>query len=384
MSSLPAPDMQVAQRGDEAMRTVLAARGSTPPELLFFLANDPAPTVRVAVAANGASPPLADRLLATDVDPRVRRVLARKIAAMAPGLDPDAQDRLRRQAWDTLCLLVEDQVVGVRAAIAEIVAEMPDAPRALILRLAGDTAMPVAEPVLRLSTVLTQDDLLTLVASPPVPETLCAIARRPGLGEALSDAIVRTSQSPAIADLLSNPSAAIREATLDALVLQAAENEDWHEALVHRPRLPPRTARALADIVADVLMRELAARPDLPPNLADELHRRVLQRVGTEGEQTSDETLFIEAALRGDTEHCTQILARRTGLQNAVIGQAIVLRGAKALVSLCWRAGLSPAAARAAQNGLVDRAPDEVLPTKTDWPLGQDEMRWQVDLLRGH
>ena len=40
---------------------------------------------------------------------------------------------------------------------------MPDAPRDLILRLARDAAMEVAEPVIRFSPLLTEDDLLALI-----------------------------------------------------------------------------------------------------------------------------------------------------------------------------------------------------------------------------
>src|SRR5689334_10597611 len=119
---------------------------------------------------------------------------------------------------------------------------MPNAPKKLILRLARDTSMSVAEPVIRLSPLLTSEDLLALLASVPCAETVSAIARRPNLTEAVSDAIATRADTEAIRALLANRSALIREVTLDSLIAQAARYAEWHEPLVHRPALPARAA----------------------------------------------------------------------------------------------------------------------------------------------
>lgn len=214
---------RVAGEGAEPDRAALAGGPGTPPELLYYLAGDAAFAVRAAVAANAGTPPQADRVLATDEDPRIRAILGRKGAGLAPSLGGGAQDRLRRLAWETLCRLAEDAAAVVRAMIAEEVKAMPDAPRDLVLRLARDTAMAVAEPVIRFSPVLTEADLLALVLGPPVPETVTAVARRPGLSEAVADAIAAAGDPEAVAALLGNPGAALREATLDALIAGAAE-----------------------------------------------------------------------------------------------------------------------------------------------------------------
>lgn len=375
-------DQVVAKCGDEMARTVLAARQTAAPELLFFLANDPAATVRVAVAANSSTPPLADRLLASDADPRVRRVLARKIAAMAPGLSPDAQDRLGRQAWITLSILISDEAESVRAAISEVVADMADAPRTLVLALARDAAMPVAEPILQLSALLTDDDLLALIAEPPVLATLTAIARRPGLSELLSDAIVGTARDPAIAALLANPSARIREATLDTLIHRAADHSDWHASLVRRPDLPPRIVRALSMIVTTELLRSLAHRSGLSADLVDELRFRLEER--NDAGAGSNETAFLRAAMRGDGPECAELLARHTGLSMRSVDRELRMRNTKAIVSLCWQAGWSPTTAAAVQSRLTEELPGGAGRNGDEWPLGLEEMRWQIELLRSY
>ena len=384
------PDYETAKRlardGAVADRAALAALPGAAPELLYFLAADGAALVRAAVAANPAAPAQADRLLAADADPAVRAELGRKLAPQAPGLAA-ARDRLGEIGWQTLCGLAQDAAERVRAVIAEELKSLPDAPRELILRLAGDAAMEVAEPVIRLSPLLTEADLLALVASPPVPATVTAIARRPGIGERLCDAIASTADAAAITALLDNASATIRESTLDALIIQAATRVTWQEALVRRPALPPRALRALALCVAGHLLDRLAARPDLDPGLAGTLRRRVEERLAREAQGDLAEPLpeqaFEAAAMRGDKAAMARLLAAHAAVPLAAVEQAARLRSGKGLVSLCWQAGFRMRSALLAQSVLGQLAPGSVLlPTAAgDWPLSGDEMVWQIELL---
>ncbi|MBV1799052.1 DUF2336 domain-containing protein [Siccirubricoccus sp. G192] len=385
----------IAQAGGEAERVALACLPDAAPEILYFLAGAPEVMVRAAVAANVATPAQADRLLAADAEPRVRAVLGRKLAQLAPALAAAQQDRLRQLAWSTLCDLAADTAVMVRAVIAEELQAMPDAPRELILRLASDAAMEVAEPVIRFSPQLTEADLLALVAAPPVPETVAAVARRPRLSEALSDAIVAAADPGIVGLLLENPSAAIRESTLDALIANAAAHTAWQESLVRRPCLPPHAARNLAVCIADHLLGALAARPDLDPGLAQALRQRVAQRlaVPSTGNPAAlpargaplmpPEQAFEDAGLRGDREGMTRLLAEAAGLPASLVEQAIRLRSAKGLVSLCWKAGFSPRCAMLAQTALGHLAPGNALGAAEHggWPLSPEEMRWQIELL---
>lgn len=398
---------RIVRSGTAEERAVLARRADMAPELLFYLAADRDGEVRLAVAANDATPAQANRLLADDGDERVRAALARKIAALAPTLDPASQDRLQRLTLETLQRLVEDTATSVRAAIAEVVKDMPDAPRELILRLAHDVEIPVSGPVLEFSPLLTTDDLLGLIEQPPNPEALSAIARRPHLNETASDAIAATASSPAIVSLLRNPSAQIREATLDSLIAQAADHVEWHEPLVRRPKLSPRAARALSAIVADHLVRALAARPDLDQATIEFLRRQTVTRLAWRApdvavhrsdhpqpaeamakvaEMTTrgmlDDTTLLAAASRGEARLVAAILARAASLPLAVVDRAATLRSAKGLVSLCWKGGFSPKVLEAVQ-GLLGRLPPSgmLLGDGEAWPLSEEEMRWQLAFL---
>jgi uncharacterized protein (DUF2336 family) len=356
---------RLAQDGAEVERRAVATLPDTPPELLYYLAGDGSAAVRSAVAGNAAAPAQADRLLAGDADPAVRAMLGRKLAPRAAAL-AIAEDKLGAIAWQALCSLAEDTAVHVRAVIAEELKAMPDAPHDLILRLAGDVAMDVAEPVIRLSPMLSEEDLLALVAAPPVPDTLSAVARRPALSECLSDAIAASADEAAIGALLANPSAAIREQTLDGLILQAATRIRWQESLVRRPSLPPRAQRALALCVAGHLLQ-------------DRVEARLLEGAA----EPPAGARFEAAALRGDHAAMARLLAQEASVTLQLVEQAVRLRSARALVSLCWQAGFGLRCAMLAQSVLGQLAPGAALVPGPDggWPLSTAEMLWQIDLL---
>jgi hypothetical protein len=390
----------------EAARVRLGASVATPPDVLHDLADDGSVMVRAALALNPAAPHQANRALAQDGDERVRILLARKLAMLAPNLSSADQSRLQRETWEMLSTLVADEAVRVRAAIADVVKDMANAPRALIVRLAHDVALSVSEPVIRLSPLLTPGDLLALLAEAPDPSISLAVARRPQLDEAVSDAIAASADSTTIHALLANPSAQIREATLDALIARSVQHAEWHEPLVHRPTLPPRAARLLSEIVATHLLAILAARADLAPVLADELRTRLAARlsepsatpsphIDTTPEQALTqaravagrgqlgEEAILEAARRGEARYATALLAVAARLPVAVVDRASALRSAKGLVSLAWKAGFTMRAAGALQSLLARLSPEASLTAgpSGSFPLAIEEMRWQLEFL---
>ncbi|SHJ65204.1 hypothetical protein SAMN02745194_03062 [Roseomonas rosea] len=369
------------RRMDDAARARLAERADTPPEMLFFLANDPATAVRAAIAANAATPPLADQVLARDSEPGVRRVLARKLASLAPLLDPDSADRHRRATWEALRLLVEDEVVAVRSAVTELVAEHADVPRPLILRLARDVAMAVAEPVLRGSPLLDEEDLLALIADPPVSETLCAIARRPHLPERPSDAIAARAEEQPVAALLANATARLRDATLLAIAAGAADYPGWQSALARRPALSKVVVGALRDLLADEALRLLLARRDLDPAAWEALHQGGVTPSGLAPEQGGlDEESFVAAARKGYRAECARVLAALSGLPAGVVTRAVEAREAPVLVALCWKAGLTARAATLAQMRLAGSKPEELLTLPGgEWTMQPEAMQALVD-----
>jgi uncharacterized protein (DUF2336 family) len=387
----------------DATRVRLSSNQTTPPSVLHALARDPNVTVRAAVAMNPACPRQTEQQLAADPDERVRALLARRLAGLIPMLEPAEREQLAQHANSTLARLVEDEAVRVRAAIADVVKNMPEAPRELILRLAHDTAVNVSEPVIRLSPQLTDADLLALLSDAPTAATATMVARRAGLSETLSDAIAASADDTAITALLQNPSAAIREQTLDSLIARAAAHVEWHEPLVRRPHLSARAARALADIVADNLLEVLSRRADLPPAVLGELRWRLIGRLGMAVKPTEDpspedalaeayamlaeqrltEEALLTAAQQGNRNRCAAMLAVAAGVPLTSVNRAALLRSARGIVSLLWKAGFSMRVAAPVQMLLARLPPNAVLNRRNanDFPLGVAEMRWQIDFL---
>lgn len=385
--------------GTEAERVRLGSGAHTPASVLTGLACDPAVTVRAAVAMNPACPPHLDHAISRDADERVRILLARKLA---PALSGTERARACGQVRETLDALAADTALRVRVVIADGAKAMPDAPRELILRLARDTALPVCDPVVRLSPLLTDADLLALLAAPPHPSTASSVASRPGLSATVADAVAAGADGVAIRALLCNHSAAIREATLDALIEQAASHRDWHAPLVRRPLLTPRATQALAGFVAAQLIEVLMQRADLDPAAVADLRRRMTAglRPGAappvDGEEALlaslrqldaagalNEAALIDAARAGDLRRVAAALSVASGLTLAAVDRAAALRNARGLISLAWKAGFGMRAAMVAQAALGRLGPGAIIPAGPDgaFPLTDDEMQWQLEVL---
>ncbi len=386
-------------------RVKLAASPATPAGLLAGLAADDAVTVRAAVALNPSLPLASQQQLAADADGRVRLLLARKLANALPGLSGPSQAEIRDRTLAILSGLVRDETIRIRQVIAAALAALPDVPREAVIALAQDGAIPVSEPVLRLSPLLSAEDLLGLLADPPHSLTAAAIACRANLPEAVADAIAATADSPAIRALLANPSAAIRESTLDSLIARAPAEPDWHAPLVHRPCLPDHAARALSEIVAAHLLGELAARPGLPAALIASIRQRLDGAAAaarpvaaqTDGHLVAearrldergvlDEAQMLAALRAGEHSRACVLLAVAAAVPLSVVQRAASLRSAKGLASLVWKAGFSARAAAPVQTAIGKIAPSALLAATPSgaFPLTPDEMRWQLDFLSGN
>jgi len=378
---------------DEAARVRLGAQPDAKPEMLHALTDDASVTVRAALAMNPAADAETNAALARDGDERVRILLARKLSLLAPALSAAAQTRLRRETLATLTALARDAAERVRAAIAEAVKDLPDAPRDIIMRLAHDEAVSVCEPIIRFSPLMTDADLLALVAAAPSSGTRMAVARRPAIAAAVSDALAAGGTDDVILALLVNETAQIREATIDALVERSVDHPRWHDPLVRRPGLSERSVAALSGIVADHLLEILASRGDLAAPLAESLRERVTARLTTRPAAAPDavsvskpkEAELLAVARQGDAGKVAVLLAAAADVPLPVVRRAASLRSAKGLVSIAWKAGFSMQTAYALQIVLARLAPGTTLRAGpgNSFPLTVQEMCWQLKFLSG-
>jgi len=399
---------EMARDTDVAVRRELAGREDLKPEILYYLAEDTDPGVRRVIAANSAAPRHADLLLAADADHEVRVGLAEKIALLAPGLSYNEQDKIRRMTYEALEILARDQVTKVRQIIAETLKDVADAPAEVIRNLARDAELVVSAPILEYSPVLTTEDLLEIIANDPLHGALSAVSRRRDLGNAVSDAIIRTDNIEIIAELLGNKSAQIREETLDKLIDAAADIDPWHEPLVRRPQLPSGAAPRLARFVAENLLGTLMARQDLDSDVAEEVRNIVNRRLAESVDDIGDDRVAenipddqldkagkmkkagtlsedaINSALQSaDFDFAAAALVQLSGLAPATVMKAVSDRNAKGIVAIAWKAGLPPWIVEQLQLRLCHIPREDVLltPEGADYPLTEEEMNWQLEFM---
>jgi uncharacterized protein (DUF2336 family) len=397
-----------------AERRAVARHTAARPEILYYLTGDSDSEVRASVAANESTPVQADLILARDRDARVRIDLAEKIARLTPGLSAEQHDRLRDMTYEVLEILVRDQVTRVREIIATVLKDVANAPPHVIRRLARDSEIVVAGPVLQFSPVLTDEDLLEIIRSAPISGALAAIARRADVASPVADAIGDGPDVQAITALLENPSAQIREETLDRLVDRAPHVSAWHRPLVARPWLSASAAKKLARFVAQSLLQLLTERPDLDPETAREVKAAVLERIDAAPDRdpreaflpaktqaksaiadalararalkaagTLDEATVL-AALGSDRTFVRAALAALGDLPMEVVDRVLAAHSAKGVTALAWRCRLSMHAAVKIQIQLGQIAPGAALrSSEGGYPLSEEAMRWQLEFFGG-
>jgi len=389
---------QLEKRAREAQHE-LASLTDAGDDVLDFLAREGAPATRRAVAANIATPALTNRHLAEDGDDDVRAELAQKIGRLMPTLSKREAEHIRALTIETLERLAADQVPRVRAVLAEEIKRLDNVPHHIIQALARDAEAIVAVPIIEYSPLLSDADLMEIIAEGKVHGVLEAVARRRPLSAQVSDAVVSSLDIPAVAALLANPSAAVRDRTLDAIIDQAERISVWQNALAVRTDLSVRAIRRLATFVSTELIEQLAARHGLDAETQAHLNRQMRLRLDeAEGEQPAPMTAaqddvdaaaetgtlndaFVEAAAEsGKREVVILALAKLARLSAATVRRMLLTRSAKPITALVWRAGLTMRVAFKIQRFIMKLPADELLPARngTRYPLTDDEMRWHL------
>ena len=389
----------VLESREQAAQRELAGRADAEPEMLYYLAANGDQATRSAVAANAATPAKADRILADDVDPSVRQELARKIGRLLPDLLVSEREHVCELTLETLQKLADDQVPRVRAILAEEIAGLECVPKDVILKLARDAEETVSVPVLEYSPLLSDADLLELIATARAQSALAAVARRRGVSEAVSDAIVASLDIPAVAALLANPNARIREDTIEKIIDHAESIESWHGPLTMRTDLSLRALRRVAGFVGAALVEQLSERHGLDDETQAHINRCLRQRLERDDEKSrsaADTTRadvmkvyetgalgedYVErAVLAGQREVVFECIAVLAPAHRTTVDKIFASRSAKAITALCWKAGLSMRVAFKIQSAVAKLRADELLPARAGvaYPLTETEMEWHL------
>jgi len=283
-----------------------------------------------------------------------RAVTAAKVAAEFTG--SGLNERERALAYEILQLMVKDAEVRVREALAQNLADSPSTPRDLALALANDVDS-VAVPMLELSQILSEEDLIEIVRSQGAQKQT-AIARRANVSSAVSDALVENGNEIVVTTLVSNPGAVITDSSLNKAIDRFADSDAVKSAMVSRPVLPVAIAERLVTLVSDKLKEQLARRHPVSAESAIDLilaarERAVLNLANESDEDDLDRmvsqmmrhgrltaSIVLRALCLGDLMFFETALARLAGLSIVNARKLIYDEGKRGLEALYQKAKL--------------------------------------------
>ena len=192
---------------------------------------------------------------------------AKTAAKIAADFDEGHMDAAAREvAEDIFRSLARDVEVRVRKALSENLKESRILPHDVALTLANDV-IEVAEPLLKLSQVLTDEDLVEIVRTQPMT-SLAAVAQRETVAEAVSEALVDHGNEDVVVTLVSNKGAEVSEATFEKVLDVYPENDRVKESVAHRDKLPVKLAERLVTMVSAHLQEHLVTHHELSPDVA--------------------------------------------------------------------------------------------------------------------
>lgn len=154
--------------------------------------------------------------------------------------------------------LVNETEVRVRALLSEKLAPIPNAPRGIVGKLARDTEIKVAAPVLRQSPLL-DDATLVEIARAHDQEHLFALASRVTLSEPVTDVIVRRGAREVVRQVAVNNGAKFSTSGFAGLIKRANDDGALALAVGQRQDLSAPHLQHLVTGAVDLVRRRLMA-----------------------------------------------------------------------------------------------------------------------------
>jgi uncharacterized protein (DUF2336 family) len=178
---------------------------------------------------------------------------------------------------DVIGCLIDEIEAKTLAELARNLAPVSNSPGVVIQKLARHDDIDVAGPVLEHSR-LDEKDLLQ-IAETKSQAHLLALSTRRGIGEALSDVLVRRGDRNVARSVATNQDAKLSEGAFTALIKRAEDDGVLAEKVGMRTDIPPRLFRELLLKATEVVQERLLAQAK--PETQAEI-RRVLAKVSGE------------------------------------------------------------------------------------------------------
>lgn len=244
----------------------------------------------------------------------------------------------RQLAEDIFRMLARDTEAQVREALSKSIEDAAGLPRDVAFTLAQDINT-VALPIIRSSQILTDEDLIAIVAENNIDKAV-AVADRDGVSESVSAALVECENETVATHLVANDTAQISNTTLHQAMDSFGESESFKRVLGGRPRVPASISERLVAMISDSLQNILLRDEHLSEEVVTDLILQARERIVISfSTQSSDAQLWdlvaslhdhgsltpsilIRSACMGDIRFFEAALAARA---NVPIGNAIRL-----------------------------------------------------------
>ncbi len=267
-------------------------------------------------------------------------------------------DREKGLMREILQRLTRDVEMAIRIALAERLAEDTSAPNDLILLLADDT-IEVARPVILRSPLLTDEDMLRLIAASDLGHQE-VVAARPHIGESVTAALARSEHETVLVALVRNSTARISSATYEILVDKSRQFVGLQEPITLRQDLPPVLATKMCGWVSDALKiyiarnypvehakldaamasaeKSLTSEPATPrPTPAESTHRLV-EKLFAAGQLKAG--FLLRVLHQGQIDLFDLAFAKLLDLPLIAMRQALYERGPKPVALACRAVGI--------------------------------------------
>jgi uncharacterized protein (DUF2336 family) len=234
-----------------------------------------------------------------------RRDLLREITDVFMAA-PDRYTSSEMQHFDVILSKVAESVeTALRRELAEKLADVPSAPKGLIRQLAHDE-ISVAEPVLRRSQALTEEDLVRVIRQRG-QDHMKAITQRPEVPETVSSELVQRGGKDVLVSLVQNKGARLNVPTMERLVEQSRTIDELQAPMAKRYDLPPQLLTQMYFFVSSALKKEILKRSEmLDPALIDEAvdsnRQKILEKASVEAQyDVENARQFIRERIAANT-----------------------------------------------------------------------------------
>jgi uncharacterized protein (DUF2336 family) len=215
--------------------------------------------------------------------------------------------------------------------------------------------------------LLSNFDLLEIIAGGAETGKLIALSRRRGLDEPVVDAVVATKDEDAVAAILENDAADISEETFDLIAFDAEEIDAWHAPMVNRENLPLRTIKRIE--AGDLAAAEAKAEGPAPDERALAMFESGLL----------NQTALIEAVEGGELAFARHALILLSELEPPAVAKMLESRSGKAVAALAWKSGPDMEASEIIQKKLANvPSKDLLFGEDGGYPLPERDLEWYV------